>query len=131
MLGGHEQYRTPATSQVQDSLIPPKAQLVEQFGPDHELASQRGVEVEPENCQDEQGGQQWPRAARDDGEDDLQSGQEGYESRRKGGVNPIRTTPSRGHTFGHSDCFLAPFPQPGSSDSECLYLMKPKSRPSG
>ena len=32
MLGGHEQNRTPATPQVQDSLIPPKVQLVEQFG---------------------------------------------------------------------------------------------------
>src|SRR4051812_44758528 len=106
MLGGHEQYRTPATSQVQDSLIPPKVQLVEQFGPDDKLASQRGVKVEPENRQDEQGGQQWPHAARDDGEGDLQSGHEGYESRRKGGVNPIRTTPSSGHTLGHSGGFL-------------------------
>jgi len=53
MFGGHEQYGTPPTSQVQDSLIPPKVQLVEQFGPDHELASQRGVKVERENCQDE------------------------------------------------------------------------------
>jgi hypothetical protein len=39
VLGGHEQYRTPTTSQVQDSLIPTEVQLVEQFGPDHELAS--------------------------------------------------------------------------------------------
>src|SRR5262249_36889653 len=106
MLGGHEQYRTSPTSQVQDSLIPSKVQLVEQFGPNLELASQRGVEVEPKNCQDEQGGQQWPQAARDDGENDLQSGHEGHESRRKGGVNSIRTTPSRGHALSHLDRLL-------------------------
>src|SRR5207302_223393 len=40
------------------------------------------------------------------GEGNLQSGQEGHESRRKGGVNPIRTTPSRAHTLGHLDAFL-------------------------
>ena len=88
VLGGHEQDRTSATSQVQDSLIPPKVQLVEQFGPHHELASQGGVEVEPENCQDEQGGQQWPHTARDDGEGELQSGQDGQENRRKGASIP-------------------------------------------
>ena len=68
-----QQYRTPATSQVQDSLVAPKLQLVEQFGPDHELASQRGVEVEAENGQDEKDGQQEPHPAGDDCEDELKA----------------------------------------------------------
>src|SRR5262245_56062693 len=62
------------------------------------------MEVEPEDGQDEQGGQQWQHPARDDSEGDLQSGHEGYESRPVGGINPIRTTPSRDRTLGHGDC---------------------------
>ena len=46
MLCGHQEHRTPAASQVQNALIVPKAQLIQQFGPEHELASQRAVEVE-------------------------------------------------------------------------------------
>src|SRR6516225_853519 len=42
-LSGHQQNRTPATSQVQDALVAPKVQLVEQVGPNHEFASKRAV----------------------------------------------------------------------------------------
>jgi hypothetical protein len=53
VLSGQEQHRTPATSQVQDSLVTPKVQLVEHFGPDHELAPKRGVKGGTENDQQE------------------------------------------------------------------------------
>jgi hypothetical protein len=59
-LSGQEQDCTPATSQVQDSLVTSKPQLVQQFGPHHELASKRGVEGGTENGQQECDGQKGP-----------------------------------------------------------------------
>jgi hypothetical protein len=53
VLRSQEQDCTPATSQVQDALITPEVQLVEQFGPNHELASPPRVEDEGRNRQQE------------------------------------------------------------------------------
>ena len=101
VLSGHEQDRTTATSQVQDSLVTPKPQPVEQFGPDQELASERAVEVEPENCQHEKSDQKQPHLAGDDCEYELRNGHDGNESRGIGSINPIRTTPSRVRRSSH------------------------------
>jgi hypothetical protein len=110
VLSGQEQYGAPATSQVQDSLVTPKSQAVEQFGPNQELASKRGVEVEADNGQHEQGRQKLPHVARDDC--DYEAGNDhdcagcAYESERIGGVNPVRTTTSRFRLFGHGVPFI-------------------------
>jgi hypothetical protein len=65
VLGRHEQDRAPAASHVQDALVPPKVQRIEQFGPKDELPAERAVKVEPEDGQDEQGRQQWRHLAAD------------------------------------------------------------------
>jgi hypothetical protein len=44
MLSGKEQNRTPATTHIQDPFIAAKIQLVEQFSPNQELTSERGVQ---------------------------------------------------------------------------------------
>jgi hypothetical protein len=105
-LSGHEQYRTPTTSYVQDSLIAPKAQLVEQVGPNHELASKRAVKIETENGQHERDGHKRLPMSRYDCHDEDHSGHDSNESRRIRRVDPIRSMPSRGHTLGHQDFFL-------------------------
>jgi len=43
MLGGHQQYGAPTTSDVQDSLIAVQVKLVKQFSPDSEFAATRRV----------------------------------------------------------------------------------------
>lgn len=58
MLRRHEQDRSSPTSHVQNSLIAAKLQLVENFSPDDELSSKRGVQVCSKNRQDERNGQQ-------------------------------------------------------------------------
>ena len=72
----------------------PKSQALEHFGPLHELASQRRVEVESGKGQDEEGSHKWLHAAGDDSEDDFHNEHDNHESRRKGGVDPVRATPS-------------------------------------
>jgi hypothetical protein len=64
------------------------------------------VEIEPKDGQDEQGSQQYPDFAKDDGEGELERGQDGYEGRPIGGVNPICTAPAGDHTLAHQDGFL-------------------------
>jgi hypothetical protein len=62
-LSGHEQDCTTATSQIQDSLVTPKSQLIQQFGPNHELAPKRGVKGGTEYDQQEYDGQNGPHFA--------------------------------------------------------------------
>ena len=45
VLGGHQQHRTTSAPHVQDPLIASQGELVEQLGPDHELAPTRGVQA--------------------------------------------------------------------------------------
>src|SRR5712671_7558418 len=105
-LSGHEQDRTPATSHVQNSLITPKVQLVEQVGPNHELASKRAVKVETENGQHERDGHKRLPVSRYDRHDEDDGGHDSNESRRVGRINPVRSMPSKGRTLGHQDYFL-------------------------
>jgi hypothetical protein len=107
MLSRHEQDRTPATSQVQNSLITPKVQLVEQVGPNHELASQRVVKVKTENGQHERDGHEPLPASRYDCHDEDDDGNDSHESRRVGRINPVRSMPSRGHAFSSRVLILA------------------------
>jgi hypothetical protein len=105
-LSGHEQDRTPATSHVQNSLITPKVQLVEQVGPNHELASKRAVKVETENGQHERDGHKRLPVSRYACHDEDDDDHDSNESRRVGRINPVRSMPSRGHMLGHQDYFL-------------------------
>jgi len=50
MLRGHEQDGTAAASEIENSFITPKVQLVEQAGPNHKLASQRAVQIETQKA---------------------------------------------------------------------------------
>jgi hypothetical protein len=94
VLSGQQQYRTTATSQVQDALVTPKSQLVEQFGPDEELASARGVEGGGCNGQQEQDRQKWPHSAGRDSECELSKDQACKDSGPIGSIDPIRPTPA-------------------------------------
>src|SRR5262245_410100 len=69
VLGGHEKHCPAAAAHVQDSLVTAQVQPVKYFGPNQEFAAERGVEVEPENRQDEQGGQPCRHLTSDDGQE--------------------------------------------------------------
>ena len=75
----------PGRTQVEDALVTPKAQPVEQFGPDHELAPKRGVEARACTGQQEHDRHERPHLA---GED--------WRSRRWRRSRPQRRRPNRG-----------------------------------
>jgi hypothetical protein len=97
----HEQDRAPAASQVEDPLVIPEVQPVEQFVPDRELAAKPRVEDEGRDGHHEQGGQERPHSAGDDGGHQDGDGQDGDGSDRIGRDKPVRATSPRGHTLGH------------------------------
>jgi len=107
MLRGHEQDGTAAASEVENSFIAPKVQLVEQAGPNHKLASQRAVQIESENGQHERHRYKHSPAPGDDGHDEVEDGHGRDQSRPVGGIDPIRSAPRGSDTLGHQGCFLA------------------------
>src|SRR6185503_8020690 len=102
VLRSHQEHRTPAASQVQDALVAPKPQPIEQFGPDHELAPKCGVDEESFEGGDEKDSQPEPRPAGNDCQDEVKDDQAGQKGRSEGGVDSIRTTPPRDHAPGHT-----------------------------
>src|SRR6185436_6554593 len=102
VLRSHQEHRTPAASQVQDALVAPKPQPIEQFGPDHELAPKCGVDEESFEGGDEKDSQPEPRPAGNDCQEEVKDDQAGKQGRSEGGVDSIRTTPPRDHAPGHT-----------------------------
>ena len=100
-LRGHEQHRTPATTQVQDSLIAAKTKRVEQLRPNDELAPQRRVKIQNDKGHHERDGHKPLPASGDDRQDEDEDGHYGHEREPIGSINPIRTASSRWRLLSH------------------------------